>query len=139
MTGKVTTGFDKQEILGKLQDRAIQQNGSQRTQGSKCKLPERKDGFCRQTMKYFWLRICLISLRLLIKYQLNEIKIIQWGRENLPFDVLLKKTASEYPKPSDLDLPFPSPFSYVPTQSEIFLCGYLYFPSCQQLSYALES
>lgn len=56
---------------------------------------------------------------------MNEIKIIQWGRENLPFDVLLKKTASEYPKPSDLDLPFPSPFSYDPTQSEIFLCGHL--------------
>lgn len=60
---------------------------------------------------------------------MNEMKTVG-DRENLPSGDLLKKTTSEYPKPSDLDLPFPSPFSYVPTQSDIFLCVHLYFPSC---------
>lgn len=45
MTGKATTGFDKQEIVDELQDRAVQQNGLQRTQGSKCKLLEGKTDF----------------------------------------------------------------------------------------------
>lgn len=66
---------------------------------------------------------------------MTEIKNYIVGTGELTFDDLLKKTASEYPKPSDLDLPFPSRSSYVPTQSEIFLFvdNFFYFPSCYNL------